>query len=189
MDLWRRTSPGRTPRRRRTLLLLAAAATLVLAAPSPALAHDGLAATRPADAATVAVAPATVELDFTGTPLPIGTEVTVTGPDGGTLSEGPPEIQGTTVVQPLAGDLAAGVYRVEWRSTSSDGHALTGGFGFSVTSGGSSAGMGGDPSPAAAVRDGSQAAGGGLSPVWPAAGAIVLVGLGAVLVARLRRRA
>ena len=92
-------------------------------------------ATSPAAGATVAEAPDALELEFTGEPLPLGTLVAVTGPDGAPVSSGEAEIRGTTVVQPIDDDLPAGAYRVEWRSTSSDGHPLSGTFDFTVTEG------------------------------------------------------
>lgn len=163
--------------------MLTATAALLLALPRPAHAHDGLVDTTPAGSTTVA-APPSVELEFTGEPLPLGTLVTVTGPDGAAAADGPAEVVGTTVVQPLAGDLPAGGYRVDWRSTSSDGHALSGTFGFTVAEGGvPSSGA----SPAAAVATGEESS--GIAPVWPVAGAVVVVGFGVLLVTRPRRRA
>lgn len=188
-----RASLARGLRRATTVLLMAVGAgALVLGTPSAALAHDGLVGTVPAGGATVEGLPPAVELDFTGEPLPLGTLVAVTGPDGGIVSSGDAEIRGTTVVQALAGDPVPGTYRVEWRSTSSDGHALSGSFDFTVGTAGtpSAAVPDGVPSPAAEARPAPAQADdtAGVPPIWPAAGAVVLVGLGAVLVTRIRRR-
>jgi copper resistance protein C len=185
-----RTSLERTLRRAALLLVpVAVGAALVLGA-SPALAHDGLVGTSPAAAATVATAPATVELEFTGEPLPLGTLVAVTGPDGAAVSDGPAEIEGTRVVQRLTSDLPAGAYRVDWRSTSSDGHALSGTFDFTVTAGSApSAATTVAPSPASEARPAPAPDDGGIAPDWLVGGAVVLVGLAVVLGARLRRRA
>ena len=184
----RGTSVARVPRRAATAsAVLVAAGTLVLGVPATALAHDGLVATSPAAGATVAEAPDALELDFTGEPLPLGTLVAVTGPDGAPVSSGDAEIRGTTVVQPIDED-AAGTYRVEWRSTSSDGHPLSGTFDFTVTEGDAAPATTGTSPAAAAAPSGEDAAGEGIAPVWPAAGAVVLVGLGAVAVTRLRGR-
>ena len=189
------TSVARVARRAaRTSAVLVAAGTLVLGVPATALAHDGLVATSPAAGATVAEAPDALELDFTGEPLPLGTLVEVTGPDGAPVSSGDAEIRGTTVVQPIDDAAAgAGTYRVEWRSISSDGHPLSGTFEFTVTEGdappvttGTSPAAAAAPSDESASEEG--AAGEGIAPVWPAAGAVVLVGLGALVVTRLRRR-
>ena len=186
----RRASGGQGIRRAASALaLVVATCALVLGVPSAALAHDGLVGTSPADGTTVTGAPGVVELEFTGEPLPLGTLVAVTGPDGASVSSGPADITGTTVTQAVAPDAPPGAYRVEWRSTSSDGHALSGTFDFTVTAGADPAVTGPEPSAEAVdVTSAATAADEGISPVWPAAGAVVLVGLGAVAVTRLRRR-
>ncbi|MCZ2860904.1 copper resistance CopC family protein [Blastococcus sp. VKM Ac-2987] len=201
MTASRRAPLGR--RRRMTALLLPlVAGVLLLVAPPSALAHDGLVGTSPGAGTTVETAPATVQLDFTGEPLPLGTQVAVVGPDGGTVSDGPAEIRGTSVVQALAADLPAGSYRVDWRSTSSDGHPLSGSFDFTVATGSAPAGPASAapdsaapspepvaPSPAAAGDDVDAAPADDGLPVWPVVAAVSLIGLGALVVDRLRRRA
>ncbi|WP_158544760.1 copper resistance protein CopC [Blastococcus sp. TF02-9] len=167
--------------------MLVAAGALVLGAPSAALAHDGLVATSPAAGASVVEAPDALELDFTGEPLSLGTLVEVTGPDGALVSSGDAEIRGTTLVQPIEDDVAAGTYRVEWRSTSSDGHPLSGTFDFTVTEA-ENAPAPAATSPAADALADQEPADDGIAPVWPAAGAVVLVGIGALAMTRLRRR-
>jgi len=188
---------SRRPPRGRGFLRAATAPALVLAAgallvgvPSPALAHDGLVGTTPAAGATVAEAPDSLELDFTGEPLPLGTLVAVTGPDGAPVSTGTPEIRGTTVVQAIDGDATAGTYRVDWRSTSSDGHALSGTFDYTVTEEDDDAAPASAGTSPAAAEDATDAtaADQGIAPIWPAAGAVVVLGLVAVVVTRLRRR-
>lgn len=201
------TSPGRALRRAAAALaVVVGAGALLLGVPASALAHDGLVATSPAAGATVDAAPAAVELDFTGEPLPIGTLVAVTGPDGADVSDGDAEIRGTTVVQRLTAEPAAGAYRVDWRSTSSDGHALTGTFDFTVAGAageaaasgapavpttpgdGAATGTTGTDTTRAGTVSGATATGEGIAPVWIGAGAVVLVAAGALLVGRLRRR-
>ncbi|MGY1722309.1 copper resistance CopC family protein [Blastococcus sp. SYSU DS0533] len=198
------TASRQVRRRRRTALLALLAGLSVLGTAPAALAHDGLVGTTPAAGTTVPTPPATVELAFTGEPLPLGTRVEVTDADGAVVSEGNPEIRVTTVVQALAGGLAAGGYHVEWRSTSSDGHALTGAFDFTVAGASTSAAATAEgvapalepvapapepvaPSPAAAAAyvdppsSGTPVAG-----IWVAVGAVVLVGIGVLLVSRQR---
>jgi methionine-rich copper-binding protein CopC len=165
-----------------------------LSSPSAALAHDGLVGTSPASGSTLAEGPVTVELDFTAEPLPIGTLVAVTGPDGGSVSDGAAEIRGTTVVQALSGTPSAGTYRVEWRSSSSDGHALTGAFDFTVTTGIAASGTptaapSGVPDTAASAGPATASSDSAVPVIWVIAGAVVLLGLGAVLVSRYRRHA
>ena len=202
------TTPRALPPRRRTpagpwgwpaFLVGVLAAVFVGAGTLPAQAHDGLISTVPLNTEVVTAAPATVELDFTAAPLPLGTEVRVVGPDGAPVSTGSAEIRGTTVVQALAGSLPAGGYGVEWRSTSSDGHPLTGSFVFTVAAAGpgaaaptpasATAGPGtaiaADPQPAAAGRPTD----GGLPTGWLVAAVVALAALGALVAVRLRRRA
>ncbi|MGY1840674.1 MULTISPECIES: copper resistance CopC family protein [unclassified Modestobacter] len=180
--------PGPPSERRRRgapgalLGLLGLLTALVLAVgTAPAQAHDGLVRSTPAAGAALSAAPAAVQLDFSGAPLPLGTQVLVTGPDG-TVSAGAPEIQGASVVQALAADVPAGSYTVQWRSTSSDGHNVEGTYGFTVTPG---------AAPAAPVSAEPVAASAdpGTPLVWLVAGALVLGALGTLVVSRLRRPA
>jgi methionine-rich copper-binding protein CopC len=109
-------------------------ALLVTSAPA-ALAHDELVTASPDPGATLPSPPRRVELGFSGPIQPLGTQVLVTGPDGAAVSAGAVQIRDTTVVQPLAGALASGTYRVRWRATSSDGHQLSGRHDFIVIAG------------------------------------------------------
>lgn len=185
-----RASPGRALHRATAVVaLVLGLGAASVGSPSAALAHDGLVGTSPAAGSTTAEGTATVELHFTAEPLPIGTLVEVTGPDGRSVSPGAAEIRGSTVVQPLEGAASAGTYRVQWRSSSSDGHALSGAFDFTVSPGNRPSGTptpagstGADAGPDTAEADS------GIAAVWPAVGGVVLVGLGVLLVGRLRRR-
>lgn len=119
--------------------LVPVAVALVLAvvgvaatAPTVAFAHDALVASEPADGAVLASAPSQLVLTFTGEQLPVGSAVTVTGPDGEEWADGAPAVAGTTVTQALRSDLLPGAYAVSWRSVSADGHPIEGTFGFTV---------------------------------------------------------
>jgi methionine-rich copper-binding protein CopC len=199
----RRRSPA-GPRRWQALLVGTLTAVLLGAGTLPAQAHDALVGTVPLNTELLTAAPSTVEVSFTAEPLPLGTEVRVVGPDGVQASDGPAEIRGTTVVQPLAADLPAGGYDVEWRSTSSDGHALTGEFTFSIAAPTPAAAapttaaaatpatttepgtaVAADPQPAAADRPADS----GPPTGWLVAGVVVLAALGALVAVRLRKRA
>jgi methionine-rich copper-binding protein CopC len=194
----RRRSPA-GPRRWQALLVGTLTAVLLGAGTLPAQAHDALVGTVPLNTELLTAAPSTVEVSFTAEPLPLGTEVQVVGPDGVQASSGPAEIRGTTVVQPLAADLPAGGYDVQWRSTSSDGHALTGEFTFSIaaapttpTAAAAAAPttepatpVAADPQPAAADRPADS----GSPTGWLVAGVLVLAALGALVAVRLRKRA
>ncbi|MBM7804252.1 methionine-rich copper-binding protein CopC [Geodermatophilus bullaregiensis] len=203
-----RSTPPAPAARRRTAGSLAtvAAATLVLlgAGVPAAAAHDELVGTVPAQDATVPAPPGLVELELSAPAQALGTRVLVTGPDGTPVSEGPAELRDTTVGQPLAADLPAGTYRVEWRVTSSDGHPLDGTFSFTVT--GSTAAGGtaaADATPPAAPAPGGTVAeppaavpaeaaapedAAAVSPAALAVGAGLLVAAGALGARLLRRR-
>ena len=107
-----------------------AVATVTLA--SPALAHDVLVGTDPADGAVLDVAPPAVVLTFAAEQAGVGAEVVVTGPDGASWSAGAAVVDGTTVTQPLAAGMPDGAYAVAWRSVAQDGHPVTGAFGFTL---------------------------------------------------------
>ena len=189
------------PRRWQVLLVGSLTAVLLGAGTLPAQAHDALVGTVPLNTELLTTAPATVELDFTAEPLPLGTEVRVVGPDGLQAASVPTEIRGTTVGQPLAAQLPAGDYAVEWRSTSSDGHALTGALTFTVATAAASGtttpdtttqdttaepgtAVTGEPQPAAAARPADS----GSSTGWLVAAAVALAALGTLVAVRLRKR-
>ncbi|MBO9554537.1 copper resistance CopC family protein [Cellulomonas sp.] len=111
------------------VLLVAAAG---LAGASTAQAHDALVGTNPADGSTVDVPPHHVTLTFTEPAVAIGTEVVVTGPDGTVASTGPAELVDKDVHQYLLEELPKGLYTVQWRVTSQDGHAVDGTFTFTA---------------------------------------------------------
>lgn len=119
----------------RALGAVSAGLALVLGPVGSASAHDVLVGTAPAQDAVVDTAPASVTLEFSNVPQALGTEVAVTGPDGTAASDGPLDLAGSTVTQPLADGLPAGRYTVDWRATSADGHPLSGTFAFAVAQG------------------------------------------------------
>ncbi|MCZ2825964.1 MULTISPECIES: copper resistance CopC family protein [unclassified Modestobacter] len=177
-----RALPIAGPRPGPVLLVgLLAVLLLGIGAP-PARAHDALVRSSPSAGAAVPTAPSSVELDFSGTPLPLGTEVLVLGPDGAVVSTGAAAIQDTTVVQPLSAGLPAGSYTVQWRSTSSDGHPLTGSWDFTVAAGST-------PAPDAAPLSVAAAAADPALPVgWLVGGVLALGAAAALVLGRLRSR-
>ena len=99
---------------------------------APAVAHDELVSTSPADGTTVSSAPAEVLLVFGEPPVALGSEVQVLGPDGANVSAGALVLDGSTVRQALRAERPQGAYRVQWRVTSDDGHTVTGEFTFTA---------------------------------------------------------
>lgn len=142
-----RTTPA-APRRRAGPAALALALGVLSPAllAAPAWAHDSLRSTNPADGTTLPTAPDAVDLVMSSTPLGLGTQVEVTGPDG-LVSTGDAQVVDTTVSQPLAQDRPAGDYTVQWRVTSSDGHPVSGSFTFTATAAAGAATPAATPSP------------------------------------------
>ncbi len=172
---------------RRVLAALAlslAACALLLGVGTPAAsAHDALVAATPADGSTLPAAPGELALEFSGVVQELGAQVAVTGPGGDAVAQGPAEVVGSTLTQPLDADLAAGTYAVAWRVTSADGHPISGTTTFTVA---------GDAAAAAGpVQEASAAAPAGSSSSGPAIGigaAVVLVVAVALAARQLRGR-
>ncbi len=136
-----------------TLAGLAVLLTTMVLGAAPALAHNTLISTDPADGSTVEVAPSRVTLTFDEPAQALGTEMVVLGPDGSTVSTGDAELVDSTVSQALVPDLPAGMYTVQWRVTSADGHPLSGALTFTATdaTGSPAAAPAATPTPAPSV--------------------------------------
>lgn len=113
---------------------LAAALALPGAA---AQAHDVIESSNPANGATVAAVPASVQLTFDHTPIAIGTEIQVKDASGTNQSDGAAQVVDNKVTQAIKPGAPAGTYTVVWRVVSSDSHPIEGTFTFTATSGGS----------------------------------------------------
>ncbi|WP_435745761.1 copper resistance CopC family protein [Microbacterium sp. PMB16] len=113
------------------------AAFLVLFSPLSASAHDSLVSSSPAIDGEVDVLPAELTLTFSAKLIDGegATEVVVTGPDGEYVTEGPASVDGAIVTQPLLPEAPAGEYHVIWKVVSSDGHATSDEYFFTVTTG------------------------------------------------------
>lgn len=127
-----------TLRRSTAPLALAAAllaAFLVLFAPLSASAHDDLISSSPAADSTIDVLPSEIVLTFSADLISggNGTEVQVLDANENLVSDGDPIVEGATVTQPLLAEAASGLYRVQWRVVSSDGHPTAKEFTFTVT--------------------------------------------------------
>lgn len=109
-----------------------AAAALAFGPASPALAHDQLVGTTPANGEVVETAPESLTLSFNNDIIEVGTVVNVTAPDGTSATAGDPTVAGTEVVQTLNPDLADGTYTVVWRVVSKDGHPISGTQNFAI---------------------------------------------------------
>ena len=130
------SGPGHTtaPFRRTGGRVAAVAAVLLVSIgwAAPALAHDALLGSEPADGALLTEAPSQIVLTFSAAQAGVGSEVAVVGPDGAVWSDGPAQVSEAVVTQPLRPDMPEGVYTVTFRSVSGDGHPVSGAFTFSV---------------------------------------------------------
>lgn len=161
----------------------------VVAATAPAAAHNVLVASTPEDKATIAQAPAEVELIFDQIVQNQFPQVSVVDEDGAQYAEGEPEIVGETITQQI-GALPAGDYTVAYRILSADGHPIEGSISFTVSVGAapedsnaaaSEPDTGGDPT--VGQTDDSS------FPWLIAAGGVAIVGaVGGLTVAAARRR-
>ncbi|MDO5618632.1 copper resistance CopC family protein [Kocuria sp.] len=145
------TAPGRLPRRARLARLAAAVATAGLVAlPGPVWAHDTLVSSNPGDGARVTQAPTEVELTYSADLLDVGTQVRVTDSQGADVTDGEPQVSGTTVTQDITpAQTEDESYTVVWRVVSSDGHPIEGTFSYDVGAG--STGEGTSPAGATAT--------------------------------------
>ncbi|MFJ5958227.1 copper resistance protein CopC [Paenarthrobacter sp. NPDC092416] len=128
-------NPLNNKRRVRIRLALAAAILIPAFAAGPAMAHDALESTVPAKDATVTTAPGAVSLTLSEPPMDATqlnlSVITVTDETGKTLSDGKVTVDGPTISTAIAGG-SNGVYKVLWRTVSSDGHPIEGNYAFTV---------------------------------------------------------
>ena len=104
--------------------LIAVAATL-------ALAHSAVDATAPENGAELAQAPAHIVLTFTKRIRLTRVRMTHDAGDAIDLDLGEQKEFGTRFELPLK-DMGSGIYRIEWRGLSGDGHTVRNTFGFRV---------------------------------------------------------
>ncbi|MEB3023797.1 copper resistance CopC family protein [[Mycobacterium] crassicus] len=149
--------------------------------PGVAAAHAVLVSTDPVGGAEVSRGPERVSATFNEQLQTNFAAMTVVGPDGHLWSTGETQVRGavaSVAVRPLG---PAGIYTVNYRVTSADGHVVSGSWPFQLTVAGT-----GEPGPA--VSDHSAptpplprryADPGDDLPIWPfVAGAVALVGAG-----------
>lgn len=114
--------------------MAAAAVVLValLGGSGPALAHDVLEGTAPADGSSVATMPAKVTITLSNTPASIGSQINVVDESGTNWSDGAVSVLDNVASQQLKAGAPAGKYAVQWRLVSSDGHPIEGQFAFTA---------------------------------------------------------
>ncbi|GGM57432.1 copper resistance protein C [Longimycelium tulufanense] len=176
---------------RRSLTALALAGLALILGAGPALAHNALVSSDPADGSTLRGGPSKVSLVFDQDVLEGGNTsfntVTITGPDGKHYPTSDVKVEGTTVTANVGALGPAGQYTLGYRILSADGHPTPGAVKFTV----SNAGTGTPVEPSATSQPATTAADQGDSggmPVWPwIVGAVVLLGAGVFAALRLGR--
>jgi len=157
------------------LLLAAMVLTATLNA-QIAFAHAWRVSAEPADNAVLSTGPERASATFNERMQTTFAAMTVVGPDGNVWSTGEPTVQGAVVsigLRPLG---PGGIYTVNYRVTSADGHVVSGSWSFRLTVPGT-----GTPGPGAATGTS-----GGI-PVWPfVVVATALVAAGALWAVRRR---
>lgn len=109
-----------------------AAAVAVTVAAGPVAAHARLVSATPAPNATVPTTQS-ISLTFSERSVPAFSSFDVVNAAGEKVAvEISTSEDGKSLTGTLARPLAAGVYRVDWRIASSDGHRMTGSYTFSV---------------------------------------------------------
>jgi methionine-rich copper-binding protein CopC len=114
------------------ILLLPIAYSLAFA--GQAFAHAHLVSTTPAVNGTVATAPTELDLKFSEDLNLKFSGVKVTGPKKAAVQTGAGMLMddGTTLMVPISGTLAPGLYTVQWRALSGDGHKTNGTYKFTI---------------------------------------------------------
>ena len=118
------------------VIAVALLAVVVAAGAAPAegtSAHLRLTKSAPAKDAAVAAAPEQIRLWFSQTPELAVSRIKLTAADGTEIAMGKVEsFEEDSLVATVEGEMAAGAYEVSWRTSSGDGHPITGTFTFEV---------------------------------------------------------
>lgn len=176
---------------RRLVTILAASLVMMLGLAGPALAHDTLISSDPAEGATLTKSPTEVSFTFDLPVKDFNTQLRVFGPNGHNYTTGAPVITGATVSATMAAG-PAGEYCAAFRIVSADGHPVTGQIHFTLAD--SAAGTANGTPTAEDVNcdnanESDSAESSGLGAWWWVVAAIVLIlAVGAILIAARRPR-
>lgn len=153
----------------------------------PALAHNVLISSDPAEGASLDAGPARVTLTFDqGITTGEVNQIVLTGPGGTRWTQGPVEVDRTVAtaeVEPLG---PAGKYTIGYRILSADGHPVSGEIAFTLTRAGTGSPVQ-ESTPAGTPAPPGDTGSSGL-PLWAwVLGAVALLAAGLVLALRLGR--
>ncbi|MEZ0072063.1 copper resistance protein CopC [Planotetraspora sp. GP83] len=165
----------------RALFLLCLSCALLTVSTAPALAHDSLKSSSPANNAVVSGVDQ-IELEFSAhVSYPV---VILHDAAGRRFESGAPRTDGPKVLESVAGPLPSGSYVIAWRVVSSDGHPVEGEIPFTVRSSADpSAGVAAPATSAASANPATPASTADQTsgvPGWVWAGLALLVIIGAV---------
>ncbi|MFT4088428.1 MAG: copper resistance protein CopC [Gordonia sp. (in: high G+C Gram-positive bacteria)] len=165
------------------LLVLAAFVLTAGVFAGPASAHSRATGSTPADGAKVDRSPGTVSITFNEDLQETYAVLKVVGPDGHFWQQGDATVSGRTVSVPVNALGPVGVYKVNYRVTSADGHPVEGQRTFELT-------VAGNGQPGAAADDWQPKTDDGIKAWWfivPAV-VVVLAVAGAIAFVAVRRR-
>jgi methionine-rich copper-binding protein CopC len=173
---------------------LALTVVAVLGTATPALAHNVLISSDPANGSSIAAGPQKISLTFDqyvqGADV---NQIAVTGPGGGQWAEGPISVVNNVISAPLRPLGPAGKYTIGYRVLSADGHPVTGELTFTLTAAGTGtpATVDAAKSPGGTASQAtSQASSSTGVPIWVwIAGAVVLLAIGLTVALRSGRSA
>jgi len=178
---------------RTSIRFLATAVSMIvlsLAGAAAASAHAALLSSNPVENTSLPTNPERVSATFNEQMQAAFAAMTVIGPDGGQYSDGDVAVQGATLNVGVRPGGPAGVYTVNYRATSADGHVVSGAWSYTVTESPPAPAASSSPvaAPPAATPTAAPAAptDEGM-PVWPfIVGASVIVAAGAIWAVRRR---
>lgn len=108
----------------RLLAVAMVAGVSLLGIAAPASAHDQLTASTPEQGQLLETAPTNVSVTFNEDVLDIGNAIVVLDNTGTDWVTGPVSVDGATVSATLKPDMPVGVYTMNWRVVSADGHPV-----------------------------------------------------------------
>lgn len=114
----------------KNLLKVALGAAMLLSI--SAHAHDELISSTPGDGTLLTASPSQIKLTFSGEVRLISVELLSDSGDTQALDFTMSRTAQAAKEIPVADDLSAGTYTVEWRAMSSDSHRISGAFSFEV---------------------------------------------------------
>lgn len=142
-----------------------------------ALAHDDVVGTSPSNGAQLTAAPDEVRIEFSPDANPRSGTGSITGPKGNTYQAGEARIDGTTLVIPMRPTTTVGRYAVDFRTTSSDGHPVTGSITFEFVAPTTPETT---PTPSTGVAPGPTTDATDSAPMWPWVIVVGVIGVGTV---------